>query len=201
VSFQWNPSEPDWGNIAWGSATSPNLVHWDVQSAPSIEPETAYDCKGVFTGCYLPTTSNKQGNSERVMTVAYTSANDLPIHHTLPHVQGSESLSLAQLFDDGRIWHKHPRNPILHHEPSGLNFAGFRDPFVAPLHAMSELLSLNPDETLFGVISGGIRDVTPTTFLYAIDQNNPIVWKYVVPLANIECNLRMSRRSVDLGRN
>jgi beta-fructofuranosidase len=66
---------------------------------------------------------------------------------------------------------------------------------------MAELLSLNPDETLFGVISGGIRDVTPTTFLYVLERNDPVAWKYVGPLANIGCNLRLSRWSRDLGQN
>ena len=149
----------------------------------------------------MPSTKlNEREDGETVLTEAYTSANDLPIHD-LPHVPGSESLSLAQSFDNGRTWHKHPANPILRHEPSGLKVTGFRDPYVAPWRAMSELLTLNPNDTQFGVISGGIRDVTPTTFLYAIKRDNPVVWKYVGPLVNVGCNWRLSRWSGDFGRN
>ena len=204
ISFQWNPNGPDWGDICWGTATSPDLVHWDLQATPILEPGTEYDCEGVFTGCIIP--SNKQSTEEEglpanVLTVAYTSVNELPIHHTLPHVRGSESLSLARSFDAGKTWQKDRNTLILPHEPNGLNVTGWRDPFVAPWGRMSELLSLDPEETLFGVVSGGIRDITPTTFLYAINRQDVSSWKYIGPLVDVGCNARLSRWSGDLGKN
>lgn len=204
VSFQWNPNGPDWGDICWGTATSPDLVHWDMRPTPILEPGTEYDCEGVFTGCIIPSNTQStegEGLPGNVLTVAYTSVKELPIHHTLPHVRGSESISLARSFDAGKTWQKNHNSLILPHEPNGLNVTGWRDPFVAPWRAMSELLSLDPEETLFGVVSGGIRDITPTTFLYAISRQDVSLWKCIGPLVDVGCNARLSRWSGDLGKN
>ena len=204
VSFQWNPRGPDWGEICWGTATSSDLVHWDLQTTPLLEPGTRYDREGIFTGCLIPSNSsptNEEGRNRNVLTVAYTSVNELPIHHTLPHVRGSESLSLARSFDGGKTWQKDHNNPVLPHEPNDLDVTGWRDPFVAPWLAMSELLALDPEKTLFGVVSGGIRDVTPTTFLYAMDRHGLSRWRYLGPLVDVGCNTRLSRWSGDLGKN
>lgn len=204
VSFQWNPCGPDWGDISWGSATSPDLTHWTVQERPTLEPNTKYDCEGVFTGCYIPSPSSFadiDDSRREVLTIAYTSVNQLPIHHTLTHVHGSESLSLAQSLDNGVTWQKIDANPILPGEPDGLEVTGWRDPFVAQWPAMSELLGRDPDQTLFGIVSGGIRNRTPTTFLYAIGRSDLAKWEYVGPLVDVGCNLRQSRWSGDLGLN
>jgi beta-fructofuranosidase len=196
ISYQSNLdlNNADWGDIAWRSATSPNLVSWTPTHSLSLCPDTKYDDKGVFTGCRVPSRDNS-------LTYAYTSVSDLPIHHTLPHVVGSESLSLARSFDGGRTWQKFKGNPILPSEPTGLDVTGWRDPFVSPWPAMARALGLDSDNTLFGIISGGIRDVTPTTFLYSIDANDLTKWQYIGPLVDFGMNLRPSRWSGDLGKN
>ena len=194
ISFQWNPNGCDWGDIAWGTATSTDMVSWSVQERPSLSPDQPYDEKGVFTGCLI----NARDGS---LTYAYTSVSALPIHNTLPHQHGSESLSLARSFDHGKTWTKYAKNPVMPCEPEGFDVTGWRDPFIAPWPPMSRLLGSNDDETLFGIISGGIRDVTPTTFLYAIDANDLNSWTFVGPLVDFGQNLRPSRWSGDLGKN
>lgn len=194
VSFQWNPSGPDWGDISWGTATSHDLISWKVEDQPVLSPSDRYDCKGVFTGCFVKA-------QDGTLNYIYTSVSALPIHHTIPHQRGSESLSIATSSDRGRTWSKSDKNPILPCEPSGLNVTGWRDPFCAPWPNMSETLGLDPKNSLFGIISGGIRDITPTSFLYSIEPNNLSEWKYIGPLANFGLNLRPSRWSGDLGKN
>lgn len=194
VSFQWNPNGPDWGDIAWGSATSPDMIHWTLRENPCLSPQASYDNKGIFTGCFI----NARDGS---ITYAYTSVNQLPIHHTLPHARGSESLSLAQSFDGGKTFSRIAGNPILPSEPAGLDVTGWRDPYVSAWPNMAKFLGYNEDETLFGIISGGIRDTTPTTFLYSINANDLTTWKYVGPLVNVGHNLRPSSWSGDLGKN
>jgi beta-fructofuranosidase len=66
---------------------------------------------------------------------------------------------------------------------------------------MSKVMGLDSTDTLFGIISGGIRDITPTSFLYKISVNNLSDWEYLGPLANFGLNLRPSRWSGDLGKN
>ena len=135
------------------------------------------------------------------LTYVYTSIGALPIHHTLPHVVGSESLSMAKSFDNGKTWQKFAGNPILPSEPEDLEVTGWRDPFVSSWPSMAAALGRDSEDTLFGIISGGIRDVTPTTFLYAIDANDLTKWQYIGPLVNFGLNLRPSRWSGDMGKN
>ncbi|GAB7325454.1 hypothetical protein MBLNU13_g09472t1 [Cladosporium sp. NU13] len=196
VSYQssLDLANADWGDIAWRSATSSDLVSWDLQHEPTLTPDTAYDGKGVFTGCKVP---SRDGS----LTCVYTSIGALPIHHTLPHLIGSESLSMAKSLDNGKTWQKFAGNPILPSEPEDLEVTGWRDPFVSSWPSMAAALGRDSGNTLFGIISGGIRDVTPTTFLYAIDANDVTKWQYVGPLVNFGLNLRPSRWSGDLGKN
>jgi beta-fructofuranosidase len=194
VSFQWNPCDPDWGDISWGTATSQDLISWKVEDQPVLSPNDRYDRKGAFTGCFVKA-------QDGTLNYIYTSVSALPIHYTIPHLRGSESLSIATSSDRGRTWSKSDKNPILPCEPSGLNVTGWRDPFCAPWPNMSEALGLDPKNSLFGIISGGIRDITPTSFLYSIEPNNLSEWKYIGPLANFGLNLRPSRWSGDLGKN
>lgn len=135
------------------------------------------------------------------LTYVYTSIGALPIHHTLPHVKGSESLSMAKSHDNGLTWQKYASNPILPSEPPNLEVTGFRDPFVSAWPSMAAALDLDAESTLFGIISGGIRDVTPTTFLYSIEAADPTKWTYIGPLVNFGLNSRPSKWSGDLGVN
>ncbi|KAJ5358604.1 glycosyl hydrolase [Penicillium cataractarum] len=194
VSFQWNPNGPDWGDISWGTATSHDLISWKIEDQPVLLPDENYDSKGVFTGCFLKA-------QDGTLNYIYTSVSALPIHYTIPHQRGSETLSIATSSDQGKNWYKRDNNPILPGEPSGLDVTGWRDPFCAPWPNMSKTLGLDPNESLFGIISGGIRDITPTSFLYQIDPKNLSDWQYLGPLANFGLNLRPSRWSGDLGKN
>lgn len=170
------------------------MIDWKVQVDPALSPDTEYDGKGVFTGCYV-------NGPDHHLTYAYTSVSALPIHHTLPHPKGSESLSLATSSDNGKTWQKLATNPVLPCEPEDLDVTGWRDPYIARWPAMAKTLGLNDIAILFGIISGGIRDVTPTTFLYAIDANDLTSWRYIAPLVDLGLNLRPSRWAGDLGRN
>lgn len=196
VSFQWNPNGPDWGDIAWGTATSHDMISWNIDEEPVLSPENSYDAKGVFTGCFVKGKDNS-------LNYIYTSVSSLPIHHTIPHHRGCETLSIATSSDQGMTWKKSEKNPILPGEPSHLDVTGWRDPFCAPWPNMSNTLGLDSKDTghLFGIISGGIRDVTPTSFLYKVDANNLSDWTYIGPLANFGLNFRPSKWSGDLGKN
>ena len=194
LGYQWSPDSVDWEKISWGHAVSSDLLTWNMSTEPTMVTDQPYDREGVFTGCMI---AARDGS----LTCPYTSVSATPIDHTLPHVRGSESLSLAKSFDKGRTWTKIDENPILPHEPEHLEVTGWRDPYVAEWPQMCKLLDMDPKHTLFGIISGGIRDVTPTTFLYAVDANDLRQWSYIGPLAQFALNYRPSRWSGDLGRN
>ncbi|KAL2838177.1 glycosyl hydrolase [Aspergillus pseudoustus] len=205
VAYQWNPKDNDWGDIAWGRATSSDLINWDIDSEPCLVPSAPYDDKGIFTGCFQPT--NLRGEQDGTLAYFYTSVNELPIHYTLPYSPGCETLSIALSKDAGRTWERYEQNPILHGPPPGLPVVGWRDPFVFDWPSAPERVRrlLGPGkedaDVRYALISGGIRDMTPTTFLYAIERNAPANWHYLGDLIELVLNCTPSRWSGDFGVN
>ena len=194
LSFQWNPHGNDWGNISWGHATSPDCVSWTPSQDPILTPTAKYDCRGVFTGCLRST--DLFGNPG-ALTIIYTSVKHLPIHYTLPYTYGSESLSLAVSRDGGKNWGRQYCNPILTGPPTHLDVTGWRDPCIA---TWAEGPVSDPS-ILYGFISGGIANKTPTVFVYTVDPTDLRTWNFLGPLVDINLNLRPSRWSGDLGVN
>lgn len=196
VGFQWNPESAEWGNISWGSAVSRDLLSWDVGSRPSIVPTEDQDQKGVFTGCLSPRFP-RPGE----LAAFYTPAKRLPIHHTLPYHVGSEALHLATSADGGRNWSLFAGNPILPGPPAGLNVTGWRDPYVSTWPSMAKTLN-DPETTLYGIISGGLVDQGPTSFLYRLDPQDATKWMFLGPLTSLPRNFSSSATwSTDTGLN
>ena len=202
--FQWNPrrniyGKIAWGNIAWGHATSKDLINWNVSGSPSIKPNTWYDKEGCFTGCLLPTGIE---GTPGMLTIMYTGVNKLPLHYTLPYQQGAETLNLAESRDGGATWRKYKSNPIHPEPPVGLTVSGWRDPYVAPWPSLDRAMGRpGNQDTLYAIISGGLKDQTPTAFLYAVDRTNLAHWVYICPLVDLGLNHIISRWSGDMGVN
>jgi len=107
--YQHNPDGPTWGNMHWGHAVSPDLVHWRHLPIAIAPTPNSYDADGVFSGCAL-------------------AAKDTPVFFytgVFPEVQciavGSHNLNEVV---------KYAKNPIIPAPPPGLELAGFRDPYV-----------------------------------------------------------------------
>jgi fructan beta-fructosidase len=124
--FQHNPSGTRWGNMSWGHATSPDLLHWKEQ--PLAIPQT-FDDQGravedIFSGSVVsdPPNSSGLGTATNPPLIAiYTSAYT-PDH---PTMAGRQAQSLAYSVDDGQTWTKYAGNPVLDRSSSN-----FRDPKV-----------------------------------------------------------------------
>lgn len=206
VGFQWNPKAAEWADIVWGKAFSRDLVTWDVSGTPSLERDAPYDRAGIFTGCLTPT--HHLGSPDEP-TIFYTSVTRVPIHYAQEYHYGSETLSLASSWDGGETWHKHQDNPILPGPPPGFHATatGWRDPFVAPWPTMDSVASSvqgrepGGGPSLFGIISGGVRHTSPTTWLYRIDAKDLTKWEFIAPLIMPGLNFSPSRWTGDSGVN
>jgi len=157
--------------------------------------------------------------ADGAVTCVYTSVSRLPIHYTLPYVEGSETLALASSTDGGRVWVRDPDNPILLGPPPGVDVTGWRDPYVAPWPALDALLREEQQHLeqqkaaateepstaapLYGLLSGGIRGASPAVFLYQVDSNALGRWQYLGALKGPGClNHNPSPRwTGDFGRN
>lgn len=197
LAFQWNPNGNDWDNISWGLSTSKDLVSWETSSQPCLFPSAPYDRLGIFTGCLQST--NVNGKKDGTLTYVYTSVNLLPIHYTIPYTPGCESLSIAVSHDGGDTWERMPCNPILPSSPENLKVTGWRDPFISTWSSVPE--NIHKEGVMYGFISGGLQDITPTVFVYTIDEHNLAEWKFAGHLLDVGTNFCPSRWSGDFGVN
>ncbi|KAJ3457906.1 hypothetical protein MRS44_012015 [Fusarium solani] len=186
-----NPEGCEWGNMSWGHAVSKDMLAWSsALTSPALAPDQPYDSQGVFTGCWIPPADA----GDKTLRVAYSSVRHLPFHwSTPPYPRDAAGLAIATSHDGGVTWEKPRGNPILAGEPAGLRVTGFRDPYVTRLPAISEALG-SSTMTRYGLISGGIQDVGPTTFLYAIDDNNVEEWTYLGPLVDVPARFQPSKK-------
>ncbi|MDP9695658.1 UNVERIFIED_ORG: levanase/levanbiose-producing levanase [Arthrobacter globiformis] len=117
--FQNNPYGNVWGNMSWGHATSPDLLHWTEHPVAIGCDET----EDIFSGSVVVDHGNTSrfGTADAPALVAiYTSAYKASSEHS-----GTQAQSLAYSTDAGMTWRKHEGNPVLTR-----NSANFRDPKV-----------------------------------------------------------------------
>jgi len=117
--FQNNPFGNVWGNMSWGHATSPDLVHW-TEHPVAIACD---DVEDVFSGSVVVDHGNTSGFGTAdgpALVAIYTSAYKAASEHS-----GMQAQSLAYSADAGLTWHKYDENPVLTR-----NSANFRDPKV-----------------------------------------------------------------------
>ncbi len=107
VFYQHNPDAARHDRIAWGHATSDDLVHWRHEPV-AIRPDTDADADGCWSGVLV--------DDGGVPTLVYSGHRD-------GHLQQA---CLATGSPDLRTWTKHPGNPVLT-APTELDLAVFRD--------------------------------------------------------------------------
>ncbi|KUL85294.1 hypothetical protein ZTR_07931 [Talaromyces verruculosus] len=106
--------------------------------------------------------------------------------------------------DGGTTWKRQPCNPILAGPDQGAEVTGWRDPFLtSSWNSAPESLrrAYTDEDVVYGLISGGLVDHTPTVFVYAVKKTDLTDWKYVGILADPGLNFRPSRWSGDFGKN
>lgn len=108
--FQHNPRGINWGNMTWGHAVSPDLLHWR-QLADAILPDRLGT---IFSGSAVVDWANTAGfqkGDRKTLVAIYTAAGG-----TSPESKGQPfTQCLAYSNDRGRTWTKYEKNPVLGH--------------------------------------------------------------------------------------
>ncbi|MEP0844338.1 MAG: glycoside hydrolase family 32 protein [Phycisphaerae bacterium] len=156
--FQHNPKGINWGNMTWGHAVSPDLLHW-TQLPHALEPD---NLGTMFSGSAVVDWDNTAGfqkGDEKTLIALYTAAGGTSAESAgRPFTQ-----CLAYSNDRGRTWTKYDRNPVLKHIVKEN-----RDPKVV-WHAPSRrwIMTLFLDEHRFAFLSS--PDLKNWTRLHDID--------------------------------
>ncbi len=110
--YQHNPLGDTPGNIGWGHAVSPDLLHWTEQ------PMAIAFANGImaFSGSVVVDKQNSSGFGINALIALFTA------HHTTKALQAQH---LAFSTDQGQTWRSYDGNPVL-----DIGQADFRDPKV-----------------------------------------------------------------------
>ena len=108
--FQYNPEGNEWGNMSWGHATSPDLIHWEEQPVAILPNELGF----IYSGSCIIDKENTAGYGENVLFAIYTAC-DLKI----------QQQAIAYSLDEGQKFTNYPGNPVIPNDDDNL-----RDPKV-----------------------------------------------------------------------
>ncbi len=148
--YQHNPTRPEWGDIHWGHAASPDLVNWTrkpIALAPSRELGE-WHC---YSGCAVI-----DGDEVKLF---YTSIGQGERNATTGAQQWMAKSK------DLQAWHKPPVNPVLTSELHGdVRITEWRDPYVWR------------DGDEWKMVLGGIHEGKGCAFLYRSDDLES--WSY-----------------------
>ncbi len=114
--YQQNPAAPEWGNMHWGHATSPDLTHW-TQHPSALFPD---EMGAMFSGSAIIDKDGVAGLGRGTALFFYTAAGGSGRAEGQPFTQ-----CLAYSTDGGMTLHKYEKNPVIPHI-----IGGNRDPKV-----------------------------------------------------------------------
>ena len=121
--FQYNPDGAYWGDMHWGHAISPDMVHWKHLPVALAPTPGGPDAAGCFTGAAIADNGG--------VTVVYTGVVKAPPDKATVNDgvhSFRESQCLATSTDpELKTWTKLP-HPVIAAPPAGLQITGFRDP-------------------------------------------------------------------------
>lgn len=162
--YQYNPNGAYWGDMHWGHAVSPDMVHWRHLPVALAPTAGGPDAAGCFSGSALP-------DGDRV-AVFYTGVVAAPESEATIR-NGAQSLRESQClaFASGvslTAWQKVSR-PVIPAPPAGLDVTGFRDP--APWR---------DGDTWYLAVGSGVRGKGGAVLLYR--SPDLCRWEYLHPL-------------------
>jgi len=114
--FQHNPSGWPWGNMTWGHAVSPDLLHWK-QIQHALLPD---ELGTIYSGSAVVDHADTAGFGKKALVAVYTYAGG----HASPKKPFTQAIAYSH--DRGRTFTKYEGNPII----ENISGTSDRDPKV-----------------------------------------------------------------------
>ena len=177
--YQLNPHAAVWGDMHWGHAVSPDMIHWKHQPIALAPTAGGSDSEGCFSGSAIVFNGKP--------TFIYTGVQNAPPSETTIH-DGSDKLRETQMLataeDDQLLhWKKQPK-PIIATPPQGMMVTGFRDP--CPWHE---------GDVWYLALGSGEREVGGCVLLYR--SHNLLHWEYLHKLVQGKPNGKVAVNPCD----
>ena len=139
--YQQNPAAPQWGNMHWGHATSPDMIHWTQQPTALFPDEMGT----MFSGSGIIDEEGRAGFGAGAALFFYTAAGCNSRRSAgQPFTQ-----CLAYSTDGGKTFHKYEGNPVIPHIV-GAN----RDPKVIRCEELGKFVcALYLDGNTYGLLT------------------------------------------------
>jgi beta-fructofuranosidase len=179
--YQYNPNGAYWGDMHWGHAVSPDMVHWRHLPVAFTPTPGGPDAAGCFSG-----TAVVDGHRVAVLYTGVVSASedDATIRDGVNSLRETQCLAIAA-DRDLTTWTKVPQ-PVIAAPPPGINVTGFRDP--SPWRQ---------GDSWYMVVGSGIRGKGGAILLYrSQDLHN---WEYLHIVAGGPGSGANSANPVDSG--
>ncbi|MGC1361790.1 MAG: glycoside hydrolase family 32 protein [Silvibacterium sp.] len=121
--YQYNPNGAFWGDMHWGHAISPDMVHWQHLPVALVPTPGGPDADGCFSG-----TAVIDGDAVAMVYTGVVSApeSEATIRDGVHSFKESQCLAFGS-GKDLTTWKKYPQ-PVIAAPPPGLDVTGFRDP-------------------------------------------------------------------------
>ncbi len=179
--YQYNPKGAVWGDMHWGHAVSPDMVHWRHLPVAIAPTPGGPDSAGCFSG-----TSVVDGTRVAVLYTGVVSASetDATIRDGANSLKESQCLAFSSDKDLNK-WTKDPQ-PVIAAPPAGMDVSGFRDP-TPWRHA----------DWWYMVVGSGVRGRGGAVLLYRSKDLRH--WEYLHLLAQGAGNGKDAANPVDSG--
>lgn len=193
--YQLNPHAAVWGDMHWGHAVSPDMIHWQHQPIALAPTPGGPDSEGCFSGSAVVFNGKP--------TFIYTGVQNAPPDQVTLH-DGNDKLRETQLLataeDDNLLhWKKDPQ-PVIPTPPPGMKVTGFRDPCPWREGDTPPAVSSNRSSSLgwwYCGIGSGQRGVGGFVLLYR--SSNLRHWDYIGKLAEGKPNGKNTPNPCDSG--
>ena len=179
--YQLNPHAAVWGDMHWGHAISPDMIHWRHQPIALAPTPGGADSEGCFSGSAVVFDGKP--------TFIYTGVQNAPPDQVTIH-DGSDKLLETQMLataEDDKLLHwKKLGKPVIASPPPGMVVTGFRDP-----------CPWREGDTWYLGVGSGEREVGGCVLLYRSKDLRH--WEYMHKLVQGKPNGKVAVNPCDSG--